>query len=93
MSAADLIPSNDAIQDEADHRTRLITAMGTTLVVKPYADITIADVVAAARVSKRTFYEQFESKEACLLALCERLSERTLTVMSEGFNQIGRAHV
>ena len=76
----------DALLDPTDHRTRLITAMGTTLVVKPYAEITIADVVAAARVSKRTFYEQFDSKETCLLALCERLSERTLAVMSEGFD-------
>lgn len=70
-----------------DHRTRLMNAMGETLVTKPYAEITIADVVAQARVSKRTFYEQFNSKDACLLALCERLAERTLTVMSEGYVQ------
>ncbi len=78
----------DATQAAAtpDHRSRLMTAMGTTLVRKPYAEITIADVVAEARVSKRTFYEQFASKDECLLALCELLSERTLAVMSEGFD-------
>jgi AcrR family transcriptional regulator len=52
------------------------------LVTHPYADITIADIVAQARVSKRTFYEQFASKEACLLALGERLSEQTLTLIA-----------
>ena len=40
----------DATQAAAtpDHRSRLMTAMGTTLVRKPYAEITIADVVAEA---------------------------------------------
>ncbi len=33
-----------------------------------YADVTIADVVRHARVSKRTFYEHFPDKESCFLA-------------------------
>jgi len=33
-----------------------------------YADVTVADVVAAARVSRTSFYAQFVDKEACLLA-------------------------
>jgi AcrR family transcriptional regulator len=33
-----------------------------------YADVTIADVVRHAHVSKRTFYEHFPDKEACFLA-------------------------
>jgi AcrR family transcriptional regulator len=70
---------------KTDHRARLMAGMGTALLTLPYADITIADVVTQARVSKRSFYEQFPSKDACLLALCEQLTERTLAVMSEGF--------
>lgn len=35
---------------------------------KGYSAVTIADVVAAAGVSKRTFYEHFSGKEDCLLA-------------------------
>jgi AcrR family transcriptional regulator len=36
---------------------------------KGLAATTIADVVHHARVSKRTFYEHFDDKEACFLAL------------------------
>jgi len=46
---------------------------------KGYASTTIADIVASARVSKRTFYEHFSDKEECLLAVyaeaCDQLIE------------------
>jgi AcrR family transcriptional regulator len=35
---------------------------------KGYAATTVADVVDGAKVSRRTFYQQFESKEECFLA-------------------------
>jgi AcrR family transcriptional regulator len=41
-----------------------------------WAELTIADIVRRAHVSKRTFYEHFATKEACLLALCEREGTR-----------------
>ncbi len=53
---------------QAGHRGRLLQGMVKAVAVKGYADVTIADVVAAAGVSKRTFYEQFSSKQDCLLA-------------------------
>ncbi len=64
-----------------EHRQRLLDALAAALVTRPYAELTIADIVAQARMSKRTFYEQFASKEACLLALGERLSEQTLALI------------
>jgi AcrR family transcriptional regulator len=69
----------------ADHRQRLLEGMAEVLVTRPYAEITIADIVAQARVSKRTFYEQFASKEACLLALGERLSDQTLAIIMANY--------
>lgn len=69
-----------------DHRARLIDALATTLTSQSYADTTIADLVAQAHVSKRTFYEQFSSKDECLVALCETLSQRTLGIIAEGFD-------
>ena len=69
-----------------DHRARLIDALAATLAHQPYADTTIADVVAQAHVSKRTFYEQFASKDECLVALCETLSQRTLGLIVEGYD-------
>lgn len=64
-----------------EHRQRLLDGLAEALLSQPYAEITIADIVARARVSKRTFYEQFNGKEACLLALCERLSDQTLSLI------------
>lgn len=36
-----------------------------------YAATTVADVVAAARVSRNAFYDLFDDKEACYLELCD----------------------
>jgi AcrR family transcriptional regulator len=77
--------SSTAPQPEADHRQRVLDGMAEALTVQPYGELTIADIVAQARVSKRTFYEQFTSKEACLLALCEQMSERTLAVITANY--------
>ena len=50
------------------HRLRLLEGMTAAVARKSYPAVTIADVVAEAGVSKRTFYEHFTSKEDCLLA-------------------------
>lgn len=51
-----------------DYRQRLLDGMAAAIVEKGYAETTIADIVRHARVSKRTFYEHFPDKQACLLA-------------------------
>src|SRR3954454_22306613 len=52
----------------ASQRGRLVDAMAQVVAEKGYAAATVADVVERAGVSRRTFYEQFEDKEACFLA-------------------------
>jgi AcrR family transcriptional regulator len=52
----------------AAQRTRLITAVAEAVADKGYAATTVAHVVKAAGVSRRTFYEQFPDLEACFLA-------------------------
>lgn len=52
----------------ASQRTRLIDAMAQIVAEKGYPATTVADVVERAGVSRRTFYEQFDDKEACFLA-------------------------
>jgi AcrR family transcriptional regulator len=49
-------------------RARLLEAMVRAVAEKGYEQTTVADAVRLARVSRGTFYELFESKEACLLA-------------------------
>ncbi len=52
----------------ANHRERLIAAFVLVINERGYADTTVAHVIKAAAVSRRTFYEHFESKEDCFLA-------------------------
>jgi AcrR family transcriptional regulator len=68
-----------------EHRQRLLDGLAQALETQAFADITIADIVARARVSKRTFYEQFASKEACLLGLGERLCDQTLALIAANY--------
>lgn len=60
---------------ETNHRLRLLEGLAQVLVSKSYRDITLADITAAAKVSRRTFYEQFSTKDDCLLALAEHTSK------------------
>ena len=65
----------------SEHKRRLLDAMSHVVARKGYADTTIADLAAEARVSRRTFYEHFSTKDECLIALYELASEQALTVL------------
>ena len=52
----------------ASQRGRMLAAMADAVAVKGYAATTVADVVAGAGVSRKTFYEHFRDKEECFLA-------------------------
>ena len=58
-----------------DHRERLLIAMTAALTEREYHDVTIADIVAHARTSKRTFYEHFASKQECFMELVRETNE------------------
>jgi AcrR family transcriptional regulator len=65
------------------HRARLVEGLAAAIEDKGYAHATISDIVRHAHVSKRTFYEHFEDKEACFLALFAAVSDRWLQVIDE----------
>jgi AcrR family transcriptional regulator len=48
-------------------RARICEAMARVVSERGYGSATIGEVVASARISRRTFYEHFEDKEACFL--------------------------
>ena len=52
----------------ASQRGRLLEAMAQVVAGKGYAASTVADVIARAGVSRKTFYEHFRDKEDCFLA-------------------------
>ena len=53
---------------------------------KGYADTTIADIVRSASVSRRTFYENFETKADCFIALYEAASHSSLKVLRDAID-------
>jgi AcrR family transcriptional regulator len=57
------------------HRARLIDAMACSIEEKGYRQTTVADVVRIARTSRRSFYEHFEDRDACFLALFDATSD------------------
>ncbi|GAB3451189.1 TetR/AcrR family transcriptional regulator [Kineococcus endophyticus] len=57
-------------------RGRLLDAMRSALREKPLRAVTVADVVRLARVSRRTFYEEFATREQCYIALLEQEDAR-----------------
>ena len=62
-----LHPSLGPNLKERLQRAKVLEAMVQAVADKGYAAATVADAVRLARVSRGTFYELFESKEACLL--------------------------
>jgi AcrR family transcriptional regulator len=62
-------PVDDAFRD------RLLDGLAESIGERGYRDTTVADIVRHARTSKRTFYEQFASKEECLIELLRRNNE------------------
>ena len=52
--------------------------MATSIEERGYRDTTVADVVRIARTSRRTFYEHFEDREACFLALFDAVNDATM---------------
>jgi len=68
------------------HRGRLLSAMAQALEEQGYPLITIAEVVRLAGVSRRTFYEHFDGKQACFEALYRAASDSALRRLREAID-------
>jgi AcrR family transcriptional regulator len=66
------LATSTAVAEQADQRARLLAAAASVLSDGGYAGMTIARVCDRAGMSNTTFYEEFEDREACFLALFER---------------------
>ncbi|MGN6251086.1 MAG: TetR/AcrR family transcriptional regulator [Marmoricola sp.] len=66
----------------ADARSRLLDGLAAALAERPYAEVTVAEVVRRARTSRRTFYEHFADKQDCLVALLRDSHERTVAAIA-----------
>jgi AcrR family transcriptional regulator len=74
--------TSHAPRDVDAPRERLICGIDAAVAEKGYGPTTIADVVRHARVSKRTFYEHFDDKQACFLAAYDAAAAHVLGATS-----------
>lgn len=58
----------------ADPRARMVQAMLDSVGEQGYATTVVADVIAKAVASRKTFYEHFEDKHACFFALSDEIA-------------------
>ena len=76
-----LDPADDPAVDDGQRRGRILWALATCMSVKGYQATTIADIAAAARVSKTVVYAHFRDKEHCLLELYSRANDKVLATV------------
>lgn len=87
MSAAPLktaqnVPSVGPL-DPALVRDRLLLAMAESIVEKGLSQTVVADIVRNAKVSRRTFYEEFADRGECFLELCDRSTAAARDVIEQ----------
>ncbi len=64
-------------------RERLLLALAEAIREQGFRGTTVADVVARARTSRRTFYEHFADRDAALIALFEAVNDLSMRVIAD----------
>ena len=68
-------------------RDRLMRAMAKTVAEFGYQETTVRRLLGRAGLSRRTYYELFEDKEACYLAAYDEVVDHVLGVVIEAYEQ------
>ncbi|TDO15125.1 TetR family transcriptional regulator [Mycobacterium sp. BK086] len=74
--------ASPAARPAPNSRQRLIDALADSITDIGYSATTVADIVRRARTSRRTFYENFTDREACLVALLADTNRRAVGTIS-----------
>jgi AcrR family transcriptional regulator len=78
-------PSHELV--ESIQRARLLNAMIEVAAERGYLGASVGHVVARAGMSRRTFYEMFESREDCFLAAFDTGVERAAAALAQGYER------
>jgi AcrR family transcriptional regulator len=70
-----------------NQRERMLLAVAEAVAEQGYPATTVADVIARARLSRRTFYEHFSDKEECFLAAYDTVVEQLLEAVRHAYEQ------
>jgi AcrR family transcriptional regulator len=65
-------------------KERLLAGLATSIEERGYRETTVADVVRHARMSRRTFYQVFETKDQALFALVELIDAELVEDLRAG---------
>jgi len=79
--------AREAKPNRADQRARLLKAIVAIAAESGYPAARVGDVSAGAGVSRATFYELFENKEACFLAAHRELAEQLVSVVTAAVDE------
>lgn len=77
---------------EESQRVRLLEAIITTVAENGYTSTTLSDIVRAAGISRKTFYEHFESKQACFVAAFQAKLDHHEAMSLDAARQQGTWH-
>jgi AcrR family transcriptional regulator len=70
-----------------NQRERMLLAVAEAVAEQGFVTTTVADIIARARLSRRTFYEHFADKEECYLAAYDAVVEQLLTAVGQAYAQ------
>jgi AcrR family transcriptional regulator len=71
----------------ASQRRRIMQAMVEVVGAQGYAGAQMREVIARSGVSRKTFYEQFDSKEGCLLAIYDEAAQCLRGVVQSAYER------
>jgi len=71
-----------AARTDSTPRQRLVDALAASIADIGYSATTVAAIVRRARTSRRTFYEYFSDREACLVALLTDTNREAIDTIS-----------
>jgi AcrR family transcriptional regulator/DNA-binding MarR family transcriptional regulator len=85
------LPRHGSVQVAEVQRSRILSAAVQVVSVYGYPKMTVSRVTGRAGVSRRTFYDLFEDREDCFLAVFEDAVARASGVLVSAYEDGGRS--
>lgn len=71
----------------ASQRSRIFQALVEAVAEHGYAETNVREILGRAGVSRKTFYEQFSSKDECLLAIYDESAQCLRSVVQSAYER------
>lgn len=94
MTSAAGVATDSEVADRryrAQRRARILDAMTALACERGFAGASVTLVCARAKASRRAFYEEFDGREACFLAVLDDGLRLAIAVIDDAFERAGAA--